>query len=285
MAKAPWLLKGARGKVGTIVVQNGVAGSVVRMHKEKIKNPRTDKQMRQRAIFANVVKFYKHADQAFFKFAFENKRKAESDYNAFVRNNTKASTIFNYPTTQNPLFPAIGNKWMMTQGSLGVAESTLDGSNVKLAVTGLTSAANTWGKVSQAIIEAFPGVQAGDFITCVGIRSAVETIDDEPTKASVWDIHQFVLDPDDTEALPDLLSVQSGYLVYETIIDADFACGGCITISRDTSKGVKVTTAFLELNSTALAIFEATKGEAYLADAMNSWKTSGKAILQGSLVQ
>lgn len=82
------------------------------------KNPKTLGQMAQRARFATAVKFYKRATRNFFKFAYEDKQANESDYNAFMRHNIAASVPMVKAQVDNESYPAIGNKWMLSQGSL-----------------------------------------------------------------------------------------------------------------------------------------------------------------------
>lgn len=82
------------------------------------KNPKTLGQMAQRARFATAVKFYKRATRNFFKFAYEDKQANESDFNAFMRHNVAASVPMVKAQVDNGSYPAIGNKWMLSQGSL-----------------------------------------------------------------------------------------------------------------------------------------------------------------------
>lgn len=283
MSTTPWLLKGASGKLGNIVLSNGANGGTARMHVEHIRQPRTASQMAQRARFATVIKFFKAANQNFFKFAFEDKKQKESDYNAFVRHNLRAAQIFTYEQTQNPYFPAIGNKYLMTQGSLGATLCTIENDRVILAIKGMTGSESTWGEVCQKIIAAYPAVQAGDFLTCVGVRSYVSRIDEEGDQPVIWDIHQLPINPDSESDIPDLISVAADKLKYETITTEDDACGGCITISRKVSGGAKVTTSYLELNQDAADLFTQAEDDSYRQMALASWKASGDAILQGSI--
>lgn len=286
MAKAPWLLKGARGKVGNLVVAGSLGGSTIRAHADSVKNPKTSLQMTQRAKFANVIKFFKHANQNFFKFAFEDKKKNESDYNAFVRHNTKATTVFTYEQVQNPYFPAIGKKWLMTNGSLGSTICSISNDRVRLVVSEMEGTETTWGEACEKIIASFPGVTNGDFITMVGIRSYQEsTFASIATQPTAWDIKQFTIDTNSTMELGDVINVAEGLLSFETVTDDDYACGGCMCISRKVDGGAKVTTTYLELNSVAENLFENASDEENVQYALQTWKTAGEAILQGSLVQ
>lgn len=282
MSTTPWLLKGASGKLGNIVLSNGANGGTARMHVEHIRQPRTASQMTQRARFANVVNFFKSGNQNFFKFAFEDKKPKESDYNAFVRHNAKASLILPYDNVQSPNYPALGNRFLMTNGSLAYTESTVDNDRVILKVQGMTGNEANWGAVCEKIIAAFPALQNGDFITCVGILSYTSSFA-IPNYPVVWDIHQFTINTNSTAEIPDLLSVAADKLTYETVTSADDMSFGCICFSRKTSGGTKVSTTYLENNSVAQNVIENAGDGENIDYALSTWKSAGDAILQGSL--
>ena len=75
----------SKGKLGNIVLRVRKGQTVESKYQPNVNNPRTFAQCRQRALFANAVKFYKSAIARMFKFAFEDKAANESDYNAFMR--------------------------------------------------------------------------------------------------------------------------------------------------------------------------------------------------------
>lgn len=251
----------------------------------EVSNPKSTNQMRQRALFATAVKFYKHANQRFFRFAFEDKKQTESEYNAFMRHNVQNSTIYEYSQSQREAFPAIGNGWVLTAGSLSNPQVSLSTNRVVLAVDGVAGTETTWGAVCALIIKMY-GLQAGDFITVVGVRSVAQSIDEEVTTNPYWDITQYVLDPSSTAEIPELISVAEDSVTFDADILADDACGGAIVFSRDIAgSGVKVSTSILVNNSVAQSIYDASVNEAYRQQALNSWGATGLAILQGSLVQ
>ena len=97
---------------------SGKAVNVLAQKNFNPKNPKTLGQMAQRARFATAVKFYKRATRNFFKFAYEDKKANESDFNAFLRHNVAASVPMVKAQVDNESYPAIGNKWMLSQGSL-----------------------------------------------------------------------------------------------------------------------------------------------------------------------
>lgn len=249
----------------------------------QVSNPKSTRQMTQRALFATAVKFYKHANQQFFRFAFEDKKQTESEYNAFMRHNLVHSTIYNYASSQNEAFPAIGDGWVLTAGSLSTPVVSLASNRVRLGVGSVEGTETTWGEVSARIISAY-GLQAGDIITVVGVRSTVQSIEEEPAVNPYWDLQQYILNPSTSAELPDLVSVADGYVTFDADVMADDACGGAVVFSRNIAgAGVKVSTSRLINNETAQNILDASRQEVYRQTALNSWGATGIAILQGSI--
>lgn len=107
----------ARGSVGDVTFTRLKGQQVARVRNRQPSNPKTQKQMAQRSIFANAVRFFTRGNQNLFKFAFEDKKPNESDYNAFMRNNVANSVYISKTALGVTGYPAIG-RWMMTNGTL-----------------------------------------------------------------------------------------------------------------------------------------------------------------------
>lgn len=58
MAKSPWILYGATGKVGNIVLQRSNGNTIIRELVEKIKNPRSADQQTQRMKISTIMSAY-----------------------------------------------------------------------------------------------------------------------------------------------------------------------------------------------------------------------------------
>ena len=185
------------------------------------KNPKTLGQMAQRARFATAVKFYKRATRNFFKFAFEDKKANESDFNAFMRHNVAASIPMVKAQVDNESYPAIGNKWMLSQGSLQplrqkmqrlpvFTESVHDTlvlatGNVDDDFGGVTFSNNaTVGEISEILV--MMGYQEGQIFTLVTVTSGIRqsnfqllSPDDMTGLATIprWSISQFVINEKD----------------------------------------------------------------------------------------
>lgn len=282
-----------RGKVGSVVLARSKGQQVARAYNEAPKNPRSRGQMMQRSIFASAVKFYTRGRQQFFQFAFENKPATQSDYNAFMSENAKLGLHMSKAAFDEPTYPSIA-PWVMTKGSLGEITPTYDNSSSQFVISlpGLAASAN-WGKVSEILVNNL-GFQGGDIFTvCViaGVGSdSSNTPSVEPTKRGrvVWTIFQAKIDVSSTETVANVLSddftAQADKIVFTTDNTSEFASGMSITVSRNTVSGLKVTNSQLVLNDYSEAIYTAGKQQGYIDDVLTSWKTSGEAILQGSLV-
>lgn len=270
--------------------------------------------MYQRGLFADVVKFYTRGQQNFFKFAFENKKKTESDYNAFVRENMINGCYLVKDVIDDPTFPKVGS-FIMTKGSISSAfyDYAQDGDMVGVTIPVDPSSIQQIGTIAgmSAALKAWnPAIQDGDIVTLTTIVSEAffdnafpmtsymesdASLGHEPT----WQIKQFIVDTTDTRALTTIgLGANAGTTsvdLMNTTADATDArnliAASCLVISRNTPTGLKVTTSQLALSYGARRVIARTgAGAGYLEDSyrdlyLKSWGTSEKVILQGSLAK
>lgn len=250
----------------------------------EVANPKTTAQMRQRALFATAVKFYKHANQNFFKFAFEDKKQRESEYNAFMRHNLQHSIIMSYEESKNAMVPALGDGWQLTQGQL--SSPALEWDNETLNLMGNFAGTDlNWGKLSAAIIAQY-SLQAGDIMTIVVIQSSMDASGTEVTVAPKWNIYQERLDPTSTADVPDWVGDNSASALSMVFgVDESLACGAAVVFSRNIpGSGVKVSTSQLVNNDTAAALVTGYQMDPSIEVNLASWGATGKAILQGGLL-
>lgn len=284
----------ARGKVGSVVLARSKGQQITRAYNESPKNPRSEKQMLQRSAFMAATKFFSRGQQAFFKFAFENKSPKQSDYNAFMSENAKKGLHMSQAAFNETSYPSIA-PFMMTKGSLAELPLTLNSGKTffEVEATGLTSSANI-GELSTAIMNTY-GALAGDIVTiCVIVANgsnAENTPAVEPEKRGQvkWNIKQFIINPESSESivtvLGTIITANPGSLIVTPTQMATSACAACITLSRETPEGLKVGNTYLELNDIAATIYTQGQAPGYIGDVLASWKATGSAILQGSLVQ
>lgn len=284
----------ARGSVGDVTFQVLKGQQIAKARNRMPANPRTTKQMAQRSLFIDAVKFYTRGTQNLFKFAFEGKKATESEFNAFMRINAKLGVNLSPEAFNDFTYPALGN-WVMTQGSLALNKnfewSSENGSFVLIGDQVSSAPANTIGQASRVIM-AHSNAMIGDIVTIVLIEANGSTGTNTPAVSPEsrgpvsWRILQFRVDPSSTEALEAPLvmySVDNRAALCVEPSDPDIVAGATIVISRNTSAGLKVSTSFLIPNEVAdTAIFDA-KDETYIGQVLSAWQASGDAILQGSL--
>ena len=302
MSKGSLFFGNASGKLGQVVLSTVKGQQIARAWQPKVANPKTSQQQLQRAKFANSVKFFRRAQQNLFKFAFEDRRKNESDYNAFMRHNVVSSAVIDRMMYDNFNYPAFANDWLLSYGSLGEisAENEQADKEVVQLLTlplGTGEVANlTIASASQALVSNLKAIN-GDFVTLVGIKSRVKTLTEDPVVAPEWHIMQFVVDTTNTGKLLEYLEKQdeeaSTFFGKDgrepANIIFDYSNDGCawlgIILSRVTANGVKVSTSPLVPNYFAYEIYLKSLELPYRQSALNSWGRSSEPILKGGIAK
>ena len=300
MAKAGFWLRGAHGKLAGSTVYQSKSGTVIREIKTP-SNPRTEAQMKQRSQFLAAVRFYQRANQRFFKFAFENKRKGESDYNAFMRLNAGLGAYITKPQADAVGFPMVA-PFRVAQGSLVsptygvdlVAHGEESHVQLLLGAAGYGSTApTTIGEVSALLLETYPSMRSGDIITLVSIYSTVASdfYDDldasaiTPSDEVIWTIAQFFVDVNDVRGLDEVgltASIQGSNVYLERVIAPTGSIGGgFVCVSRNEAGGLKVSNTTVALTSDAADAYEVMRSNAHLEQVLAWWGASQPAILQG----
>ena len=304
MAKGNMFIGNGRGKVGNLVVSTRAGEQITRVYQPQVANPKSYAQMLQRAKFANSVKFYKKAVQNFFKFAYEDKKKTESDYNAFMRHNVMNSALLTKVNVDNAYFPALG-RWVMSSGSLPnpfnleAAESA----GFEFENDGFDGSANI-GQISSSLIG--QGFNTGDIITFVLITSPVNSLDfdltnqnDTAIRQPEWLIVQFVVDPKDNRSLSQAnyvgarygglsdfegnsLYVADGTISWDGNFENLMAATCCIA-TRKTGSGVMATNTTLFGNTNFDKMLSSAQSTDYENEVLVSWGAKEGAILKGSI--
>ena len=302
MSKGSLFFGNASGKLGQVVLSTVKGQQIARAWQPKVANPKTSQQQLQRAKFANAVKFFKRAQQNLFKFAFEDKRKNESDYNAFMRHNVVSSAVLDRSVYDNFNYPALADNWLLTFGSLGEINADNDVSSKEyvqlLSLSlGTGEVANlTIASASQAFVRDYNAVN-GDFVTLVGVKSDVRTLTMDTNYAPEWHIMQFMVDTNNTGKLVENLKKQDetaeNFFAKDGTEPANiifsYENDGCawlgIILSRVTANGVKVSTSYLMPNYYAYEIYENSLSLPYRQSALNSWGRSSEPILKGGIAK
>lgn len=304
MAKGNMFIGNGRGKVGNLVVSTRAGEQITRAYQPSVANPKSFAQMLQRAKFSNAVKFYKKAVQNFFKFAFEDKKKTESDYNAFMRHNVMNSALLTKANVDNAYFPALG-RWVMSRGSLP------NPFNIEAAESAGFSFDNdgfdgnaTIGQISSSLIG--QGFNTGDIITFVLITSPVNSLDfdltnqnDTGLRQPEWLIVQFVVDTKDNRPLSQAnyigarygglsgfegnsLVVADGKISWDGNFE-DLMAATCCIATRKSGSGVMATNTTLFGNTNFDKMLSRAEGTDYENEVLVSWGAKEGAILKGSI--
>lgn len=288
MSQGNMLLGYARGSVGDVTFYRSGGSQRARARNRKPNNPRSSSQMRQRAKFSSAVKFYKRAVSNFFRFAYQDKKTNESDYNAFMRHNIQGAPLISKTAFDKQGYPALGN-WVLSYGELQPLNYIAgeSGSVIELP-DNFTANPSTLGELSQGLIDS-GFYEQGDIITVVMIDitgSPLPTATPTGVYTTAWKTAQFRVDYNSTDSLNDLglgtvtVTAQSGIRMLNFASHSAFA----VIVSRNTSGGLKVSRSELVYDAqTGLALFNAYYDDNYKAEVLQDWQTSLEAILQGSL--
>lgn len=288
MAQGNMLLGYARGSVGDVTFFRSGGSQRARARNRKPNNPRSSSQMTQRAKFASAVKFYKRAVSNFFRFAYQDKKNNESDYNAFMRHNINGAPLISKTAFDKQGYPALGN-WVLSYGELQPLNYLAGESNsvIELPAT-YTAAPSTLGELSQGLINS-GFYEQGDIITVpmidiTGTPLPIATPTGVYTTA--WKTAQFRVDYNSSEPLNNIglgnvtVTQSSGIWTLNFPTHSAFA----VIVSRNTSGGLKVSRSEMVYDAqTGLALFNAYYDDNYKAEVLQDWQTSLDAILQGSL--
>ena len=311
MSKGSLFWSKASGKLGEVVLSQVKGQQISRAYQPKVANPRSTGQTMQRIKFSNAVKFYKHATQALFKFAYEDKRKNESDYNAFMRKNSRVAAYVTRESYLNQFYPAIGNQFLLADGSLPslplAADNTL-GIVLSLGTGDFSNNTSlTVAELSQRFIQLYNCAE-GDILTFVEVvNTDITSIDDNPTKPTDWIINQLVISSTDQQKVTDVFKAQNGqafgtaegwHIAGETGQEKKLSCasayvsgencvaGAALIQSRNVAgQKLLVSRSYLINNKYAADIYTASIQPAYINQSLNTWGRTQDAILQGSLAK
>lgn len=307
MAKGNMLLGYSRGSVGDVVFYRDGGLQRTRARNRNPRNPKSSKQMLQRSLLANCVKFYQSATKGLFKFGFETKRPNESDYNAFVRVNIKRGINISKTAFGTEWYGAIGY-WRMTEGTLqSIATKTNDSKpyfDFGVQPSESVPANATVGWLSSQLISANPNrYMVGDIITfcgCIyrtpgnGMPAVQPTASHDPWESSFATV-QFRLNTSDTREIAEA----TGASCHAVVVGGNLCLGLspaedaaaemwaqgiqaiCLIQSRNTMEGTKVSTQDLFTNVNWNTAVEAGKDADYISAVLADWQASGEAILQG----
>lgn len=192
MAKGSLFVGNGRGKVGNLVLSSLHGAQIARAKSSIRTKSSSSAQGAQRAKYRNANKFYQHAVSNFFTFAFQDIKRNETVQNAFLRHNIRRSIAVCDAKYNDTMYPALGQNWQMSQGSLSVPILCEFQGTVPSFTLGTSKYkdgdAQTIGALSRYLIQ--NGCERNDIFTLVYIRWSQSGI-----QAPQWSIMQFVVEP------------------------------------------------------------------------------------------
>lgn len=285
----------ARGKLGDGVFYRSKANTVLRGYNPAPQNRRTAPQQVQRSLFSSAVKFFSRGVQNLFMFAFEGKRKNESDYNAFMRYNSQRGIYFGPQQNDNDAYPALG-RWVMTRGSLGTLPLLFSEYGIGIRFTGSfpTTGLTTWGAISSALISS--GLcQQGDFLTFLfidtqsrsGNASAPVTVG---SSVPNWILRQVTIDATSTASPTEFGIAMRGNtasridLYFAPVAySASYIQAGTVVLSRTAGGNVYVSNSELQLNDAASVAYSLGRTASWQLAVLEAWSYEQQSILQGGI--
>lgn len=302
MAKGNMLLGMSRGSVGDVTFYRSGGSQRARARNRKPANPMTVRQQTQRAKFANAVKFHKQVTSNFFRFAYEDKKVNESDYNAFMRHNVGNSGFIGAKASKIASWPALG-LWEVTSGSLPEINVSVPTTGTGfIAELGVVGEITTIGALSAALISKDDTWREGDIFTVLlysaTAAGSLPTVDTETAHVASSGYLQFILNSSDTTSLdeierlvndfPFVMSVNSDGNLVVNGNDADFAASWaadlyqCAVIhSRNTAGGLLVSTQSMVANKSQVIMDALNESGTYYNAVLADWDAAAEAVLQG----
>lgn len=172
MAKAGFWLRGAKGKLAGATIYKGADGTVMR-EVVKPKNPRTSRQMYQRAIMATVMRFYA-LGKVIFDHSFEGKSQGAMSQRHFLSLNAKRlRAILSADLAGNTkrgrvvapgITTCVPNEYIISQGSYEQSLLSVDAQSGLVSFPAVGQDIETIGQYAAA-----NGLVDGDIYTIIAI--------------------------------------------------------------------------------------------------------------------
>lgn len=303
MAKGNMLLGMSRGSVGDVTFYRSGGSQRARARNRKPANPMTVRQQTQRAKFANAVKFHKQVTSNFFRFAYEDKKTNESDYNAFMRHNVGNSGFIGAKASKIASWPALG-LWEVTAGSLPEIEVSKPQTGFRFDCDlNISSGHTTVGALSADLIAQGDTWREGDILTVLMYRATaaatLPTVDTETEHTASSAYIQIVLNSSDTTPLDKIVGNCGGvkFMMIADQVDGFNISGAdddfpevwgsdllqCAVIhSRNTAGGLLVSTQSMVANKPNVITDALAEDGTYYNAVLADWDAAAEAVLQGA---
>lgn len=275
---------GQVGRLGQNVYYTAYSETRSRKLAASVTNPRTQAQMLQRVRWANLVNFYR-VNRNWMKYAFETKKKNQSEYNKFMSLNVATSPI--YLTKQQAGAGAcVVYPYMITQGSLPTIEQNLTSGKI---VTNLFLPADfeldesvSVSALSNALMSVNPALRYGDQISFIRLYQQAN-----PTAAVPYMVlrkYELVLSSTDTSKVElywpmDIIASETIGGTNCVIVTAEGRSGGVSFILSRTIAGKTYVSTQRIVTAGNADVIEAYSSPSQLQAAIDSYGESSEAFL------
>lgn len=277
-------LRNQKKKLAGAVYYQAMGQTRSRELRTEISNPRTQAQMEQRTKWANLVNFYR-VNAPWMKYAYETKKRNQSEYNKFMSLNVPSARIF-IPKSFASQGACIVDAYQMTQGSLPSIEVTPGtnrwGSNLFLPEDSTLGQNTTVGEATAELLQVNPALREGDQISFIRLTQQVNTNTGVPFV--VVRKYEVILNSNDFRPFFDFMpadyiqAAQEGGNMCLCVKDSGNAGGFLLILSRTISGKTYVSTqSIIVANNSAL--ISQYSSEAARQAAIDSYGESEDAFL------
>lgn len=304
MAKGNPFMGTVNGRIGDNVLYVSKGEQNIIKYQKNVTNPQSNGQMYQRARFSNAGRFFTRGRKAFFKFAFENKKGSQSDFNAFMRANINRSVLVSKSALQLEGYPAIG-KFIMSQGSLAAVSCRIvnDYWQAHFGIEAQDPMPQSVGDLSKLLI-ATNNYEQGDILTFVFLNTSgsglLPQVKPQGNYSTDWTIKQFRVNIADQTPLSNYEMRAASrswdgknYMTLTDLEDSQLlisAYGGFVCVhSRNTAQGLRVSTQELAVGESMQDAIDIAMTDEYVYQVIEDWRETDQvqvapdAMLKGSI--
>lgn len=223
-------LKGSKKRLGGAVLYQAMGQTRSRELASEVSNPRTAAQMSQRIKWSNLVNFYR-ANASWMRYAFENKKSNQSEYNAFMSKNVSGSPIA-LTKDMAASGAVVVYPYQLTQGSLPSVEwlnaPTELQSNIFINPGSTTDEYIEVGEFSDALLNNNAGLREGDQLSFIRITQLTNSSTGYPYV--IVRKYELILDRQSGESL-------NKYWPIELFSTRDIGDNTVLTINKENRQG------------------------------------------------
>lgn len=301
------LLGYARGKVGSLVFTRCKGEQVARAYNARPNNPKSPKQILQRMKIYAPTALYRLFAPNFFKFAFDDQKVNETDYNVYMRKN-----IANSPWVDKNL----ATQYAVLPFPARLSDGALPSVQQFFGSFKTSGGADRWGvgfnfyeestidnatvaEFTRNIKRLYPSLVDGDMITFVvvegeGLSVELGQVLYDGVSAPTFKYSQVVLSESDdtgldavgltvgwseTGANPNMVVLEGGSSTFES---EDTWRGVATILTRKSGEKVLSSTSTMQLNDFGLEVYNLMRTSAYATIASQSYGVSSDIILDPS---